>query len=68
MTFNQQLERIQAMIKHFDMSIPPTRQMGPYEVHDLDFYINGVRLYCCVNYTKCKVTWRNKDTGETVSI
>jgi len=66
MTFTQQLNAIQAMIKHYKMSIPPARKMASYEVHDLDFNINGVRLYCCVNYTKGEVTWRNKDTGEEV--
>ena len=66
MTFQQQLTKIQAMIKHYGNFVPATRKMGPYEVHDLDFYINGVSIYCCVNYTKQEVIWRNKDTGEEV--
>ena len=68
MTFNQQLAKIQAMVKYYDTYVPSLRKMGPYEVHDLDFRINGVPIYCCVNYTKGEVTWRNKDTGETVSM
>ena len=68
MTFNQQLDRIQAMIKHYEIYVPATRKMGSSEVHDLNFYINGVSLYCCVNYTRGEITWRNLDTGETVNM
>jgi len=68
MTFQQQMTAIQAMIKQYATHVPATRKMGSYEVHDLYFNINGISIYCCVNYTSNTVTWRNKNTGEEVCI
>lgn len=65
MTFQEQVTTIQNMINHFHV-FPTSRKMGPYEVQDIYFFIGGVSIYCCVNYTKQQVTWRNKDTGEEI--
>lgn len=65
MSFDQQFDSLQALIKSKGIHVPPTRKMSTYEVHDIHFNHNGVNIYVCVNYTTKTMIWRNQDTKET---
>jgi hypothetical protein len=67
MEFAQQLNALQNIVAFHKVTFGKVRTMGTYQVHDIYFTHEGVSIYACVNYTRKEVTWRNQDTGESVT-